>query len=101
MPANPKHLTKSPWQQFAKISAGILGGYIISALLHMCLPLWLPNAKAVLITSIFTLFIVWCALLIIPFLFKNGWKAWLLYVGIIVVLFTIYYLGNQNNPFIE
>lgn len=100
MPANTKHLTSSPWQQFAKISAGILGGYLISALLHMCLSLWLPHPKDVLITSILTLFIVWCALLIVPFLFKNGWKAWLLYIVIIAILYGIYFIGNQNNPFI-
>lgn len=100
MPANPKYLTKSPWQKFAKLSAGILGGYIITALIHMCLPLWLPFAKEMLITSIFTFFIVWCALLIVPYLFKNGWKAWLLYLAISIVLYTIYYFGNQQNPFI-
>ena len=100
MPANTKYLTKSPWQQFAKISAGILGGYLISALLHMCLPLWLPNPKNILITSIVTLFIVWCTLLIVPFLFKNGWKAWFLYIVIIAILYSIYFIGNQNNPFI-
>ncbi|WP_062060720.1 hypothetical protein [Aquimarina longa] len=100
MPANPKFLTKSPWQQFAKISAGILGGYAISALLHMCMSLWLPNPKEVLVTTIFTLFIVWCGLLIVPFLFKNGWKAWGIYILIIIVLLGIYYLGNQNNPFV-
>ncbi|QXP60426.1 hypothetical protein [Olleya sp. HaHaR_3_96] len=101
MPANTKYLNTSPWQQFAKISAGILGGYIISAVLHMCLSLWLPNPKEVLITSIVTLFIVWCALLIIPFLFKNGWKAWLLYIVIITLLYSIYLIGNQNNPFVS
>jgi len=100
MPANPKYLNKSPWHQFAKISAGIIGGYIISALFHMCLPLWLPSSKNILISSIFTLFIVWCACLIIPFLFKNGWKAWLLYIILIIILFGMYYLGNKNNPFI-
>lgn len=100
MPANPKYLTKNPWQKFAKISAGILGGYIITALFHMCLPLWIPNPKAVLITSIFTFFIVWCALLIIPYLFKNGWKAWLLYLAISIVLYVVYYFGNQQNPFV-
>jgi len=100
MPANRKYLHKSSWQQFAKISAGILGGYPISALFHMCLSLWLPNPKEVLITSIFTLFIVWCVFLILPFLFKNGWKAWGVYLLLILVLFGIYYLGNQNNPFI-
>ncbi len=100
MPANPKHLTKSPWQQFAKISSGIIGGYIISALFHMCLALWLPNSKDVLITSIYTLFIVWCILLIIPYLFKNGWKVWGLYLVISIVLYIIYYFGNQQNPFV-
>lgn len=100
MPANPKYLNKSPWHQFAKISAGILGGYIISALLHMSLALWLPAHKEILITSIATHFIVWGALLVVPFLFKNGWKAWLLYIVIIVVLYGIFYLGNQQNPFV-
>ncbi|WP_299106292.1 hypothetical protein [uncultured Tenacibaculum sp.] len=100
MPANSKHLTKSPAQQFAKISAGIIGGYIVTALFHMCLALWLPNPKEVLITSIYTHFIVWCALLIVPFLFKNGWKAWGLYIVISILLFGIYYLGNQQNPFV-
>ncbi|CAL2103920.1 conserved membrane protein of unknown function [Tenacibaculum sp. 190130A14a] len=100
MPANPKHLSKSPSQQFAKISAGIIGGYIVTALFHMCLALWLPNPKEVLITSIYTTFILWCTLLIIPFLFKNGWKAWGLYIAISIVLFGFYYLGNQQNPFV-
>ncbi|MEE9363627.1 MAG: hypothetical protein V3U92_13595 [Cellulophaga sp.] len=100
MPANPKYLNKSPWQQFAKISAGIIGGYSICMFLHMCLPLWLPNPKGVLITSIFTFFIVWCTLIIIPFLFKNGWKVWLLYIAISGALYGLYYLGNQNNPFV-
>ena len=101
MPANPKYLTKSPWQQFAKISSGIIGGYLISALLHLSLALWLPFHKEMLITSIFTFFIIWCALLIFPFLFKNGWKLWLLYLGIISILYVIYYLGKQNNPFVS
>lgn len=100
MPANPKYLTKNPWQQFAKISSGILGGYIVTALLHMCLALWLPASKEVLITSIFTFFIIWCTLLIIPFLFKNGWKAWGLYLAVSVLLYIVYYIGNQQNPFV-
>lgn len=100
MPANTKYLNKSPWQQFAKISAGIIGGYLIAALFHMCLSLLLPNPKEVLITSTITIFIVWCILLIVPFLFKNGWKAWLLYLLTIIILFGVYYLASKNNPFI-
>lgn len=100
MPANPKYLSESPWQKLAKISAGLIGGYIISALLHLCLILWLPSPKKILITSIYTIFIVWGALLVIPYLFKNGWKAWALYGIISIALYGIYYLGNQQNPFV-
>lgn len=100
MPANPKYLTKSSWQKFAKLSAGIIGGYIISALLHMAFALWLPYHKEIIITSTFTLFICWCVLLIIPYLFKNGWVVWCLYLLVIVLLYAIYFFGNKNNPFI-
>ena len=99
MPANPKYLTNSAWQKTAKISAGIIGGYIITALFHLSIALWLPNHKEVLITSIYTIFMLWGVLLIIPFLFKNGWKAWLLYIAISIVLYAIYFLGKQQNPF--
>ncbi|PCE64434.1 hypothetical protein [Sediminicola luteus] len=100
MPANPKHLNPNPWHQFAKITAGIIGGYIIAALFHMCLPLWLPSPKKVLITSIYTLYMLWVALLIVPFLFRNGWKAWGLYLVIIAILFGLFYLGSPRNPFV-
>lgn len=100
MPANPKYLNKSPWQSFAKISSGIVGGYLVTSLFHMCLALWLPNAKEVLITSVYTVFMLWITLLIGSFLFKNGWKAWGFYVIISIILFGVYYLGNLNNPFV-
>jgi hypothetical protein len=100
MPANTKYLTTSSWQKGAKISAGIIGGYIITALLHLSLALWLPYGKEILITSIYTVFLVWGALLIIPFLFKNGWKIWGLYILISILLYTIYFFGKQQNPFI-
>jgi hypothetical protein len=100
MPANTKYLTKSSWQKTAKITAGIIGGYIITALFHLSLALWLPYHKEILITSIYTVFILWGILLIIPFLFKNGWKTWLLYIVISILLYGIYFLGKQQNPFI-
>ena len=100
MPANTKHLTTSPWQKGAKISAGIIGGYIITSLLHLSLALWLPNGKEILITSIYTVFIVWGTLMIVPFLFKNGWKVWGLYLLISILFYIIYFYGKQQNPFI-
>lgn len=100
MPANSKYLTTNPWQQFAKISAGIVGGYIISSLLHIALALWLPEPKVILATSIYTIFIVWGALMIVPFLFKNGWLVWLVYLGLSLLLALAIYFGKLNSPLI-
>jgi len=98
MPANKKYLTMSSWQRFAKISAGIVGGYIISALLHIALAYWLPNPEIVLITSVYTLYILWVAIIILSFLAKNGWKLWALYLAIIIVLSVLIYFGKAYNP---
>ena len=100
MPANRKYLTTSPWHKGAKIVSGILGGYIITALLHMIAALVLPFHKEILISSIFTMFIIWGALLIIPFLFKNGFKSLLLYILVIVLLYVVFTLVQQENPFV-
>lgn len=91
MPANPKHLEKSNWQRFAKISAGILGGYSLSFLVHACLLLWFDK-EAVMETATFGLFILWILLLLLPFFFKNGWKCWLLYGSVSCVLLTVLYI---------
>jgi len=80
MPANPKYLSTSAWHKAAKIFSGIIGGYMISAMLHMALSLWVPFQKNMLITAVYTLFVVWCVLLIVPFLFKNGWKVLGVYI---------------------
>ena len=98
MPANKKYLTTSSWQRFAKISAGIVGGYIISALLHIVLAFWLPDPKLVLITSVYTLYILWVTIIILSFLAKNGWKLWAIYLGIMIILSIAVYFGKLYHP---
>ncbi|CAM1344993.1 hypothetical protein [Tenacibaculum amylolyticum] len=100
MPANKKYLTTSPWQQAAKIITGLIGGYIIAALINMVLALIIPFHKEVLVTSIITHYILWGTLMILPYLFKNGFKALGLYVVIIIVLVVIYTYANTQNPFV-
>lgn len=98
MPANPKYLTKSVSQRFAKISAALLGGYLVSAVFHMALALWLPDQKVVLITSVFTLFLLWSALMIVPFMAKNGWKVWAFYLLLILLGSIAVYYGKVLHP---
>lgn len=98
MPANPKYLTTSKRQRFAKISAGILGGYLVSTALHLVLVQWSADHEIVMITFEFSLFLLWILFLILPFLFKNGWKCWNIYLGIILVCVAAISLGKIYHP---
>jgi len=92
MPANSKYLTQSKWQRFGKISAGILGGFGVAQTLHLTLAAYTSHV-IVLITSTFSLFIVWAALLICAFLAKNALKIWGIYLAVCLVLSALIYLA--------
>ncbi len=100
MPANPKYLTSSKWQRAAKITAAIPGGYGISLAFFVLLALWLPDHRPVLATLKYGLFILWTGLMLIPFLFKNGWKCLGLYLVLIVLLSAGIYFGKLYHPIV-
>jgi|SRR5690606_21433268 len=97
MPANKKYLTKSPVQRFAKISAGMVGGYLVTVSLHLALALWIDHVN-VLMTLRFGGFILWVALLIVAFVAENGWKIWGIYLGITLLFSGVFYLGKIYHP---
>lgn len=97
MPANPKYLTQSKWQRFAKITAAILGGYFVSVTFHLALASWLNRAN-VLMTMAFSGFILWVALMVVAFLAKSGWKIWGIYILLTLVFSLFIYLGQTYNP---
>ena len=97
MPANPKYLTQSPWQRFAKITAAILGGYFVSVTFHLAIAAWFNRAN-VLITMAYSGFILWVVLMIIAFLAKSGWKIWGIYILLTLVFSLFIYLGQTYNP---
>ncbi|WP_300663945.1 hypothetical protein [Fluviicola sp.] len=94
MPANKKYLS-SGWQRFAKVTAAILGSLLISSFLFAALAFWLPDYKTAVVTSIFGLFPVWITLMVLPFLFENGWKCWLYYLGILILLTILIHFGRN------
>lgn len=97
MPANKKHLTKSGWQRFAKISAGFLGGYLVTVSLFLALAYWVDH-KAVLLTLRFGGFMLWAALLVVAFLGRNGWKTWGIYLLLTLVFSLIVYFSKTYHP---
>jgi len=98
MPANQKYLTTSKWERLAKITAGLFGGYAISASIHVLIALWLPCHKLVLITSVYSLFLVWMLFFVLAFLFKKSWKTLVIYLVIIAVNCLVIYYGKLYYP---
>lgn len=98
MPANKKYLNTSGWQKFAKISAGFLGGYMVSMTLHLAIAAWLDRAN-VIITMTFSGFVLWMVLMILAFLGKNGWKVWLYYLVLTLSCLSFLILGKNFNPY--
>jgi hypothetical protein len=92
MPANKKYLTTSKRQRFAKISAGFLGGYMVTMALHLAVAQWTDRAN-VIITMAFSGFILWAVLMLLAFLAKNGWKVWGLYLLLTLVFSVCIYCG--------
>lgn len=88
MPANPKYLTHSKWQRFAKISAGFLGGFMVSTSFHIALGIWF-SPSYVVITGYFSLLLLWAGLMIVAFLSRNGWKLWGIYILITLLLAAV------------
>lgn len=84
----------SPGQRILKITAGILGGFIITILFHNAIGTMLAFKGGLIITTGYTAFILWAALMIIAFLFKNGWKVWGIYLLCILLLGMIIYFNK-------
>lgn len=93
MPANPKYLSQSKWQRFAKLSASVVGGFLVAVSLHLAIAVWLPDRKNIFVTYSFSLFLLWTALMFIPYLLDNGWKCWLWYAAATVFLGVIILWG--------
>lgn len=94
MPANKKYLTTSPWQKAAKLTAGFVGGFILSATIHTAIAAWWGRVEVV-VTSGFSLFLLWAGLMIMAFLAKNGWKLWGVYLLASTICVGITYLGRM------
>ncbi|WP_299528795.1 hypothetical protein [Ulvibacterium sp.] len=93
MPANAKYLS-SPGQRVLKITAGILGGLLITILFHNAIGILLNDKSGLIATTAYTSFILWAILLAIPFLIKNGWKTWGLYLLLILLFASIIFLNK-------
>lgn len=97
MPANKKHLTHSPWQRFAKLTAGFFGGYLLTVTFFIALSFWI-DYKSVLLSLRFAGFLLWAVLLLLAFLAENGWKVWGIYLSLSLGCATVIYFSQIYHP---
>jgi len=93
MPANPKHLSTTG-QRILKTTAGIIGGFMVTISFHNSLGVVLEQKKTLVITSAFSSFFLWVSLMVVAFLFKNGWKVWGLYSFLTLAFGFIIFLNK-------
>ncbi|MCC9041144.1 hypothetical protein LNQ81_00120 [Myroides sp. M-43] len=96
MPANKKHLETSVWQRILKITAGFVGGFFVSITLHLFL-MYFFSAPPVFTTMYVTGYVVWAILFVIAFLFDNGFKIWLIYIGLCILFYLPYLIAPLHT----
>lgn len=84
MPAKAKYLS-SGWTRFSKIVAAILGGYTAAVLMHLAVAGNVSNETPVLLTSTYSVFLVWCGFMIMIYLVKKAWVAWVILLSVILL----------------
>lgn len=92
MPAQQKYLS-SRRQRWYKVSAAILGGFMVAMALQLAVGAHLADKQALLITSTFLSFFLWVFFMIIPFFFEDGRKIWGIYLAVVAICGGIIYLG--------
>lgn len=95
MPANPKYLS-STGQRIGKVSAAILGGFLVTMAVHVVIGIFLVDKSPMVLTTIWSAWLMWVGLMIYAFTFEKAWKVWALYLGITTVLGIVIYCKFTN-----
>ncbi|MEM6967325.1 MAG: hypothetical protein AAF573_21355 [Bacteroidota bacterium] len=93
MPAKQEHLS-SKGERWLKVSAGILGGFLLAIAVHLAIAANVEDKGVIIITSAYSTFFLWIFLMIFAFLFKKGWKAWATYLLGMAICAGFIYMGQ-------
>lgn len=96
MPANKKYLTPTFLHRFTRITAGLIGGYLVTVSFFLALSYYVDKVS-VLFTLTFGGFLLWVSLLIIAFIAKSGWKIWGTYIFLTLCFSAIVYLHQPST----
>ena len=88
MPAKSKYLSGG-WKRFSKVTAAILGAYVATMLLHVALAKNVIDDTPIVLTTAYSAFLMWVALMVIIFFIKKAWHGWsvILFITVISAFF--------------
>ncbi|MEM8967047.1 MAG: hypothetical protein AAGE93_11565 [Bacteroidota bacterium] len=91
MPAKAKYLS-SGWTRFSKVTAAILGSYVVTMLIHIAIAKTAVNDTPVLLTSAYSAFLLWVGFMVLTFFIKKAWYVWAVYGVLSGMCLAIIYL---------
>lgn len=95
MPANKKYLIQNPWTKASKVIASILGALFCTLAVHFLLAMiW--GIDGVMITSLYTIFILWVTLMLMVYWIKKAWVSWLILLAITLICSVLIYLLKKG-----
>lgn len=94
MPAKQKYLS-SAGQRALKVSAGLIGGYLLSTAFHLFLARIPGIGLNLLVSGTFSGFLLWVVLMVMAFLARNGWTVWGIYLLLTLLFGVLTYFGGQ------
>lgn len=89
MPANPKYLS-SARGRIAKISAGILGGFLVTTAIHMTIGSYMNDKTYLVMTAIWSSWILWMGCLLLAFALRRPWISWSIFLGTVLLCVLLF-----------
>ena len=91
MPAKKKYLS-GPWKRVSKITAAILGGYVLTMMIHVVTAKVVVDDTPVIMTTAYSSFLMWAGFMVLAFFIRKAWHVWGIYMllsGICLVIFLV------------
>ena len=92
MPAKKKYLSGG-WKRFSKVTAAILGSYIVAMSVHVAVIKLAMDDTPWLLTSSYSSFLLWTGLMVLAFFIKKAWHVWGIYAVISSICSILIFTG--------
>ncbi|MDN5217294.1 hypothetical protein QQ020_34795 [Fulvivirgaceae bacterium BMA12] len=91
MPAKSQYLSGT-WTRVSKVTAAILGSYVVTMLINIALGTLIKNNPSVIMTTAYSTYLLWVFFMVIAFFMRKAWHVWSLFGSIATVCSIIIFI---------